>query len=131
MIALGDSCLIHKRQDVLIAALPLSDPSEFGSHPILLPSKAVKQQGIADDFTIATGQAQPGDVFFLLSDAIAAWYLRAMMAVDSSRAKQFERLVAEEDRVGLQEVIAWDKRTLRNDDVAIVRVAVDEPITKT
>ncbi len=129
MVALGDSCLIHKRQDIIIEAIPLSDPAAFGFHPILLPSKAVTQQGIIDHFVITTGRAEPGDVFFLFSDAIAAWYLREMMAADSSRATQFERLVAVDDSVGVQEVIASErhKQTLRNDDVAIVRVAVGDP----
>ena len=133
MVALGDSCLIHKRQGVLVKALPLSDPSAFGFHPILLPSKVVKQQDIVDHFIITTGQAQPGDVFFLFSDAIAAWYLQEAMAENSSRATEFERLVAVDDIVGVKAVIACERRkqTLRNDDVAIVRVAVGDPIPKT
>jgi hypothetical protein len=133
VVALGDSCLIHKRQGAIIEAMPLSDPAAFGFHPLLLPSKAVQQQGILDSFIITTGHAEPGDVFFLFSDAIAAWYLREMMAADSSRATQFERLVAADDSVGVQEVIASErhKQTLRNDDVAIVRVAVGDPTTKT
>lgn len=132
MVALGDSCLIHKRKDGTIEAMPLSDPAAFGFHPILLPSKAVKQQGIIDSFIITTGRVEPGDVFFLFSDAIAAWYLQETMAVDSSRATHFERLIAVDDSVGVQKVIACErhKQTLRNDDVAIVRVAVCDPTTK-
>jgi hypothetical protein len=132
MVALGDSCLIHKRQGAIIQATPLSDPAAFGFHPLLLPSKVLQQQEIIDNFIITTGHAECGDVFFLLSDAIAAWYLQEMRATDSGRATHFERLVAVGDRDGVQEVIACErqKQTLRNDDVAIVRVAVGDPTTK-
>jgi hypothetical protein len=131
MVALGDSCLIHRRKDGVIDSMPLSDPAAFGFHPLLLPSKAVKQQDILDSFIITTGRAEPGDVFFLFSDAIATWYLREMMAAGSSRATQFEHLVAVGDRDGVQKVIACErqKQSLRNDDVAIVRVAVGDPTT--
>ena len=76
-IALGDSCLVHRREATILRAFPLSDPEAFGYHPNLIPStSSSRQQGIADQFIVAGGHAQLGDVFLLLSDAIAAWYLR-------------------------------------------------------
>jgi hypothetical protein len=35
-VALGDSCLVHKRNEFILQAIPLSDPAAFGLHPILL-----------------------------------------------------------------------------------------------
>jgi len=37
-LALGDSCLIHLRQDAICAALPLADSAAFCKNPTLAPS---------------------------------------------------------------------------------------------
>lgn len=124
-IAMGDSCLIHRRSSEILRALPISDPEAFGYNPTLIPSNASKQDGIADSFIVAGGRAQPGDVFLLLTDAIAAWYLRTS-TVDPPRTATLERLLEADDLSGLEELISSERaeRRLRNDDVAIVRVSL-------
>jgi hypothetical protein len=131
-IALGDSCLVHRRHATILRALPLSDPEAFGYHPTLIPSKPARQEGIADQFIVAAGMAQPGDVFLLFSDAIAAWYLR-LWTEDPTRVADMERLLESNDATGLEELIAFERSRLRlrNDDIAIVRILVspDAPST--
>jgi len=124
-IALGDSCLVHRREATVLRALPLSDPAAFGYHPTLVPSKPSRQEGIADSFIVAGGHAQPGDVFLLLSDAIAAWYLR-LCSEDPSKLAELERLLESNDALGVEDLISSERsgQRLRNDDIAIVRVLV-------
>lgn len=124
-IALGDSCLVHRRGASIVQALPISDPDAFGYHPTLIPSKPEKQNGIAENFTIAGGHAQPGDVFLLLTDAIAAWYLRTC-AEEQALAAELERLLEASDTAGIGEMLSWEraKGKLRSDDIAIVRILI-------
>ena len=125
VIALGDSCLVHRRGSEMLCALPISDPEAFGYNPTLIPSKPSKQEGIAGNFVVVGGYAQPGDVFLLLTDAIAAWYLRTC-AEDPLRTATLERLLEAEDVSGVEDLIASERadQRLRNDDVAIVRILV-------
>jgi len=124
-IAIGDSCLVHKRGTDIVQALPISDPDAFGFHPTLLPSTPAKQAGIAENFTIACGQAQPGDVFLLLTDAIAAWYLR-MSSEDPARVAELERLIETNNAHAVDKMMSSERsqRRLRNDDVAVIRIQV-------
>jgi len=124
-IAMGDSCLVHRRSSQILRALPISDPEAFGYYPTLIPSKPSKQEGIAYNFIVAGGHAQPGDVFLLLTDAIAAWYLRTS-TIDPMRTATLDRLLEAGDVSGVQELISSERgdQRLRNDDVAIVRVLV-------
>ena len=74
-VALGDSCLVQMRDNAIVEALPISDPEAFGYHPTLIPSNRQRQQGLGEQITVSSGNAEHGDSFFLLTDAIAAWYL--------------------------------------------------------
>ena len=43
-VAIGDACLIVRRQGAVVASFPLDDPDRFSSHPILLASSRSAQQ---------------------------------------------------------------------------------------
>lgn len=124
-VALGDSCLIQKRGAAIIKALPLSDPNDFGNRPILVPSNIDAQGKALESVVIACGMAEPGDVFLLLSDAIAAWYLKAN-AAEPTLALQLEEALSQGDQRSLQDLIAHERaaHALRNDDVAILQISV-------
>lgn len=127
-IALGDSCLIQMRANSVVEALPISDPEGFGYHPTLIPSNMQRQQGIGDRFTVANGRAQQDDIFMLLTDAIAAWYLR-MVSEDQSRVSEIDQLLAAGNTDRVEQMIVQERhnKSLRNDDVAIVRIGVGAP----
>ena len=131
-VALGDSCLIQKRGARIITALPLSDPNEFGNRPILVPSNIGAQEKAIENVTIDRGMVEPGDVFLLLTDAIAAWYLRNN-AAEPARVTQLEEALSVGDQRSLEALIAHERaiQALRNDDVAILRIAVQSTATKT
>jgi hypothetical protein len=124
-VALGDSCLIHLRNDQLQCSFPVSEPSQFGYHPILVPSDAGRQEAALDHVVIKDGRASIGDVFLLLSDAIAAWYLGALESSADSAAA-FNAALERGDSQQLQALITECRTggSLRNDDVAAIRIAV-------
>ncbi len=123
-IAVGDSCLFQVRGDRVVRAFPIEDVGDFGTRPALLGSVAGPLGVVAEPLT-ADGPWLPGDVFYLMTDALAQWFLQSnddgervarLAGVDSSDA--FARLVsaerAEHDPV--------EGAGLANDDTTMVRV---------
>jgi len=76
-MAVGDSCLFQVRQDELIAGFPASRSADFGNRPLLLASRVA--DGKKDAISLAQlkfGKWMTGDRFFLMTDALAEWFLR-------------------------------------------------------
>lgn len=123
-IALGDCCFVHQRGATVQAAFPISDCESFGSRPMLLPSLASLQEKAFAELKLLEGTAEPGDEFILLSDAIAAWYLR--QTDDSERERsELLSLLSGRDCDGLEQLVrsSQHRGTMRNDDVVAVRIA--------
>jgi hypothetical protein len=124
-IAIGDTCLIICRQNAIIMSFPLDDPGKFDSRPVLLPSNRNVQQAILEKVEVRSAPVQPGDSFFLLTDAIAAWFLGAARTASEEIAR-FEQKLHCEKHDELAEFIdeARSNGYLRNDDVGIIRIQV-------
>src|SRR5262249_4146001 len=74
--ALGDSCLFHVRGNELLVSLPLSKWQDFNTNPVLIASVQSRNESFEDHYVTASGAWQPGDCFYLMSDAISCWFLR-------------------------------------------------------
>jgi hypothetical protein len=124
-LSIGDCCLIQCRADRVITSVPLSDPSAFGYHPILLPSLYSKQSSVTEHIQVHDGTAEINDVFLLMSDAAACWFLKAKQA-DSSLAGDFERLLS----MGLTndlDIFVDDRRIaaeMKDDDISAIYVRI-------
>jgi len=127
-VALGDSCVVQVRSGTIVQALPISEPEAFGYHPTLIPSNVQRQQGIGEQFTIAMGSTAHQDSFWLLTDAIASWYLR-MAAEDPSRVDELAQLLDTRDMPGFERFVERERagKSLRNDDVAVLRITIYAP----
>jgi hypothetical protein len=125
VLAIGDSCFIHTRSEKVEFAFPISEPEQFGYHPVLLPSRAERQTRIADCIGAHEGIAESGDTFYLLSDSVANWYLQGKRA-DSACVTDFEKLLARGSANELD--ILFDEqrasKQMRNDDIAALCVRV-------
>jgi|SRR5262245_8662275 len=118
-VSCGDSCIFLVRNEKLVCAFPVSAGHAFTTAPPLVASTSGAG---ADGFERRHGIARAGDRFYLVTDALAQWFLlthkrggapwRHLDAVSSHN--QFERLVAAERASG----------ALRNDDVALLTVAI-------
>jgi hypothetical protein len=124
-IAIGDSCLINTRGGQMQFSFPISDPSQFGCHPMLAPSNDFGLDAAIDQVVIKDGRAGVGDVFLLLTDAIAAWYLQALNT-SPHLAHEFDASLAATDIYKLEALVSRcrDGGSLRNDDVAVIRIAI-------
>ena len=73
-VALGDTCLFQTRDDSLTAKFPIEHSSEFNNRPVLICSN--KNKNILDAMKTAIGDWCAGDRFYLMTDALASWFLQ-------------------------------------------------------
>jgi len=115
-LAVGDSCLFQIRHQKLIARFPLSDADDFGNSPVLLASRPGPNQAALAALRTQTGFWQEGDEFLLMTDALAAWFLRhADPRAALPDKDEFSGWITE----------LRQNHTLRNDDVTLLRVVIE------
>ena len=118
--ALGDCCLVQVRAENVLCAFPISQADGFNNRPLLLSSHPAKNKNVADHLVFAQGAFQEGDRMYLMTDALAAWFLRAQEA----GAQPWNELDA---FLNFDAFAAWvtEKRAahaMRNDDVTLMRL---------
>ncbi len=122
--AVGDSCLVQVRGDEMVSSFPYSCSDEFNSRPLLVSSLDGEDESEIGAQT-RSGQWQSGDTFFLMTDALAAWFLRGVEAGE----QVFARLHAVETQAQFETLVTDLRSTsdgegmprLKNDDVTLVR----------
>jgi hypothetical protein len=121
-IALGDACLFHCRDGKLLKSLPLSDAASFNSAPLLIASDPALYRSSAHALVIDSGACQNNDVLFLLSDAVAAWYLERFETSD------FSRVVESDDDAARAAFFETERQAgrMKNDDIAVIRLEVQQ-----
>ncbi len=124
-LATGDSCLFHVSGDRLAVAFPLSAPEQFNAPPLLIGSVRPATRDVSFPST-TSGEWVRGDRFFLMSDAIARWFLTTALA----GGKPWDDIEPQLGPGRHEAFLAWIDRlrfagTLRNDDVAVIRVRME------
>ena len=123
--AVGDSCLFQVRGDEAIVRFPLDRSELFDSRPVLVPSAPSREAGLTEAVRTEQGAWEPGDFFYLMTDALACWFLKRwelgsdplhfLKAVKTQA--DFARLVEEQRAEAMED----GSRLLKNDDVTLVR----------
>ena len=120
-MAVGDSCLFVVRDDDLAVSFPVAAAAEFDNNPALLCSNPANSANADDALKQDGGNCEPGDLFILASDALAAWFLarhacgeRPWDTLAALTAATWEGWVNEQRGAGL----------MRNDDVTLVTIEV-------
>lgn len=120
-LALGDSCLFQVTRGQLVRQLPVARSADFGIHPPLLSTKPENSKLIIDELITAHGVWRAGDTFYLLTDAIAAWFLR-----ESEQGGSPWQTLSSLDKQSFASFVN-DRRArnlMRNDDVTVVTLSV-------
>jgi len=122
-IALGDSCLFQVRDSELITSFPIASSSQFDNRPYLLSSNPINNTHVLKHAKRLTGQWKKNDSFFLMTDALAAWFIKQVedgetpwiSILDSATAKYVQPL---------RELVKYlrERGTIRNDDVSVIRL---------
>lgn len=120
-IALGDCCFVQIRGDAIVRSFPLETSEQFNVRPILVPSRPIEADAFSGAIARYGGTWHSGDTFYLMSDALACWFLVAAERGDLP----WRNLdgFARHDRTAFR---AWARAlrpmALKNDDVTLVRM---------
>jgi hypothetical protein len=144
-IAVGDACLFHTRADKLCAAFPMDRSEAFTNVPRSLGSRTAIAEYWQKHAMYHCGQALPGDRLWLATDALAQWILaeceaggnpwaemeRALLPSPACRTRQDGRGAGGEGSEFAEWIAALrnrPSRRLRNDDVTLLAIPLDEPV---
>nr|WP_238361903.1 protein phosphatase 2C domain-containing protein [Actinopolymorpha pittospori] len=125
--ALGDSCLFHVRDDKIIATFPVQDSADFGVTPDLFGSVNRNGRLLAERSRFLEGTCEAGDHLFMMTDALAAWFLRCRDLGDVRQAiHQLRELDKGNDLQPFLDWISTLRATgdLRNDDVSLIHIDI-------
>jgi hypothetical protein len=128
-VAVGDSCLFQITNGD-VKSFPLSRSEDFNSRPFLLSTTPLNADELAENLLIENGSCTLNDVFYLMTDALACWFLRrqeegqdiAESLLDLDSPEMFQRIV-EGQRVAKD---TEGQPYLRNDDVTLLRLVIRE-----
>ena len=76
-VAVGDSCLFQVRNEQLHASFPMQDADDFSYQPPLLSSRGGDDSVIRRHVKSCAGDWDHEDTFYVVTDALAAWFLRS------------------------------------------------------
>jgi hypothetical protein len=119
-LAVGDSCMFQMRGEKLLKCFPLVHSADFTNSPALVASNPRYRTAAV---RTASGSWRAGDRFYLMTDALASWFIR-----ESEQGKcpwSTLRGFRTSDRPG--DFSAWVQdlrrdRDIRNDDVTFLRI---------
>ena len=120
-MAVGDAALFHVRGDDCKRAFPIRRSSAFDTSPNLI--RSLDHEGTYKKRLRKTsGGWQPEDLFFLCTDALAAWFLERRE--QSEKPWEIWRDFGSSDCQPFAEWVEDERATgrLKNDDVTLVRV---------
>jgi len=123
-LALGDSCLVHCGTSNVRMMFPVSGSIDFGSAPVLAPSCTELNIHARSAIALKAGKLGDGDKLLLLSDAIAAWYIRLNELQDNKTMSDLYRLLSQGDETAILDFLELERSAgrLKDDDVVIVSI---------
>ena len=120
--AAGDSCLLQRRDSTLLTIFPLTRADDFNHTPALWATHAQPAQN-ASATRSATGQWEPGDSLYLMTDALALWFLREK-EVGQSPWVWLDSVLSDMDFRQRVKILRENGR-LRGDDTTLLHLRFD------
>lgn len=122
LIALGDSCLFHIRDNTLFQSYPLIDSDSFNNRPILLSSENSLTQEIQKEIFLKKDINFLGtDKFFLMTDALALWFFKEL-EIGNNPIEILEAISIQDEFIASIEMNR-DNQNLHNDDVTFLSIS--------
>jgi hypothetical protein len=122
-VSVGDSCIFQLR-DSVIESFPVSDISSFGNSPDLISSNPAYNRELEAKVRVKTGRFLFGDSFYLMTDAIAHWFMN--QNAEGGRPWTILEELFETDRLKEYVDRLRGEGSLKNDDVTIAQVMLTE-----
>lgn len=118
-IAVGDSCLIQVRGDNLLKTFPINRSTEFNNRPALLSSLSRPDDRVRWRRTRGTWESE--DSFYLMTDALACWFLNEFELGNLPWRRLHEIQPLESDFANLIDELRSSQQ-IHNDDVTMLRI---------
>lgn len=123
-LAVGDTCLFQVHDEELIAQFPVLHSSDFSNRPFLASTNRLSNVHIAEVQQQMRGQWQRNDQFYIMTDALACWFMQ-MREASRNPLRSVRQLDTEEG----EEFFDWISRlrseeSMRNDDVTLLRIDI-------
>lgn len=118
-LAVGDTCLFQVRAGALLCSGPVATAAAFDNNPFLLSSATPR---LLDGAEVLAGSWEPGDTFYLATDALAAWILGEVEAGRAPWAALDALATQDAFRAFVADLRAND--ALHNDDTTLLKVEV-------
>lgn len=124
-LAVGDSCLFQVRQGELIRAFPVTRAADFSNAPWLVGSRTSPSEVPHKNGLQQIGDCRPGDRLWLMTDALAQWFL---MEAECGGKPWLALEALIHAAANEQAFAAWieglrSARQLRNDDVTLLAIS--------
>lgn len=122
MVAVGDSCIFHLRQDRLISSHPYSHPDQFSHRPLGLGTVTGDDnaRGAAGAKICVAGWRRK-DRFLMMSDALALYFLRAMRS-DVTCAREALPFARTQQSFEAWVTDARARKILKDDDTTLLEI---------
>lgn len=122
-LAVGDSCLFQVRNDDLVHTFPIEEAALFGNRPFLIASNTRLNNHIDQHTFSSAGEWQSGDCFYLMTDALAHWFMRE---TEQSRMpwETLHAQLAQPDQLEGWITSLRQGQHMRNDDVTLLVVEI-------
>lgn len=129
-LGMGDCCLFQagKRANQkrnFLTFFPFESSASFGNRPPLISSVQASNDLVKEDLFYREGVAYTDDVFFLMSDAIACWFLTEK-EMGFSPWEILEDLNTNDEGRDFPALIGALRQTkkLKNDDVTVLKILI-------
>jgi hypothetical protein len=124
-VAIGDSCLFQVRGGQLVIPFPVEQSNAFNNNPALMCSVLDHNDNLRNEITQSKGEWQIEDEFFLMTDAIAQWFL-TQYEMGQQPWSAFQDSSTADDSQSFKNWIdsLREQKTMRNDDVTLVRITL-------
>ncbi len=124
-VAIGDSCLVQVRGEEVLARFPLADSAAFSNRPHLLSSNPAHNSHIVDHLRTIDRTWQTGDAFYLMTDALASWFMREIEDGRKPWSILRDLGTCDEPKPFREWVESLRKQgAIRNDDVTLLRIDI-------
>ncbi len=116
-LAIGDSCMFQVSAEHCVEAVPITNSRAFTTRPPLLYTRRETAERFIGKLVTKEGTWQPGDRFFLLTDAVSEWFLREL----EHGGRPWDTLTSL-DQQSFGAFVAYGRKhgLIHNDDVTVV-----------
>jgi hypothetical protein len=129
-LAVGDCNLFQIRGGTLLTAFPLTESRQFNGGPFLVPTRGTAGSDLLRHTRVAHGDWQPNDTFYLMTDALAAWFLRCCEAGQQPWDALEQVLGTADPQESFAAFVRGlrEEKLLHNDDVTLLTIHVDQEL---